>query len=251
MKYKYYIHHIICIVLIAILGIIIDLLLENFSNLNISTIINSIFLIANDSLIYIYIKYLIEYKYYYFLDILFIVGVIVFVLYFLSTIIILLVQKINNTNILIFELYNYYEEFGIWKMIFDSLFWLIVNGFLGGIIEFLILDKLTPNYVIISFLISRIPASIILSEDQDRWFMLIVSIFQVIFLLFYLEIFECNFCSLNKNTKRNISKRAESLSFSINDDEISIKGYDFSDMLKNEEREMEEKAERKDSNTLY
>ena len=174
-----------------------------------------------------------------------------FVLYFLSMIIIVLIQKIKNTNTLIFEFYYYYEDYGLWKMIFDSLFWLIIYGFLGGIIEFLIVDKLTPNYVIISFLIARIPATIILSEDQDRWIMLVVSIFQIIFLLFYLEIFECNFCSLNKNTKRNISKRAESLSFSVNDDEITIKGYDLSYMLKNVEREMEEKTEEKDHNTLY
>ena len=237
-------------ILIAILGIIIDLLLDNFSHLNIQTAINSIIYIAIDSLLYVYIKYLIEYKYYYFLDILFIVGVIDFVLYFLSMIIIVLVQKINNTNTLIFEFYYYYEEIGIWKMIFDSLFWLIVNGFLGGIIEFLILDKLTPNYVIISFLIARIPASIILSEDQDRWLMLVVSILQVIFLLFYLEIFECNFCSLNKNTKRNISQRGDNQTFCADDDEITIKGYDFSDMLKNDQGETEEKTD-KDSSTLY
>ena len=251
LKYKYYIHHIICIILIAILGIIIDLLLDHFPHLNIPTVINSIVYIAIDSLFYVYIKYLIEYKYYYFLDILFIVGVIDFVLYFLSMIIILLVQKINNTNTLIFEFYYYYEDFGIWKMISDFLFWLIIYGFLGGIIEFLILDKLTPNYVIISFLIARIPASIILSEDQDRWIMLVVSIFQIIFLLFYLEIFEFNFCSLNKNTKRNISQRGDNQTFSVNDDDISIKGYDVSDMIKNAEREMEEKAEEKDNSTLY
>ena len=84
---------------------------------------------------------------------------------------------------------------------------MVFVGFSVGIIEFLILDKITPNYVVISYEMGRIPASIVVTEGIERWLLLIVSIFQIIGLVFYLEIFEYNFCSLNKNTKRLISER--------------------------------------------
>ena len=38
---------------------------------------------------------------------------------------------------------------------------------------------------------------------------LIPAFFQIVSLLFYLEILEFNFCNLNKNTKRNIMLREE------------------------------------------
>ena len=38
---------------------------------------------------------------------------------------------------------------------------------------------------------------------------LIPAFFQIVSLLFYLEILEFNFCNLNKNTKRNIIQREE------------------------------------------
>jgi len=97
---------------------------------------------------------------------------------------------------------------------------LVFVGFSVGIIEFLILDKLTPNYVIISYEMGKIPASIVVNESVERWLLLIISIFQIIGLLFYLEIFEYNFCSLNKNTKRHISKRER------NDSEIANNDYE-------------------------
>ena len=40
---------------------------------------------------------------------------------------------------------------------------------------------------------------------------LIPAFFQIVSLLFYLEILEFNFCNLNKNTKRNIMLREEEM----------------------------------------
>ena len=56
-----------------------------------------------------------------------------------------------------------------------------------------------------------------------------ISIFQIITLLFYLEILEYNFCLLNLNTKKNIINR-ESNEFTGDDNEsdIDIKGYRIS-----------------------
>ena len=84
LKYKYYIHHFISITLIVICGICIDLLLDNYSNIGIKMLINSIFYILPDIFLYSSFKYLIEIKYYYFLDVLFIIGIINFIIHTIS-----------------------------------------------------------------------------------------------------------------------------------------------------------------------
>ena len=205
LKYKYYNHHFISIALIVILAIIIDITLENFTHTNANTVINSIFYVLADSLIYSYFKYLIEFKYYYFLDVLFMLGIINLIIHIISFLIILAIQNSNGTTETLIVLFKeYYNEYGIGHMIFRFLFALVSIGFFIGILEFLILDKLTPNYVIIGFELGKIPTTLITTEGIYRWIVLVISIFQIISLLFYLEIFEYNFCSLNKNTKRNI-----------------------------------------------
>ena len=247
MKYKYYNHHIISIALIVILAIIIDITLENFTHTNVNTVINSIFYVLSDSLIYSYFKYLIEFKYYYFLDVLFMLGIINLIIHIISFLIILAIQNSNGTTETLIVLFKeYYNEYGIGHMIFRFLFALVSIGFFIGILEFLILDKLTPNYVIIGFELGKIPTTLITTEGIYRWIVLVISIFQIISLLFYLEIFEYNFCSLNKNTKRNISEREKSEFMLDNDDEIIFKGYDLSEFVKNEEKEMREMSLKND-----
>ena len=201
LKYKYYNHHFISIALIVILAIIIDITLENFTHTNVNTVINSIFYVLADSLIYSYFKYLIEFKYYYFLDVLFMLGIINLIIHIISFLIILAIQNSNGTTETLIVLFkDYYNEYGIGHMIFRFSFALVSIGFFIGILEFLILDKLTPNYVIIGFELGKIPTTLITTEGIYRWIVLVISIFQIISLLFYLEIFEYNFCSLNKNT---------------------------------------------------
>ena len=79
---------------------------------------------------------------------------------------------------------------------------MIINGFFIFIALVIILDKLEPDYILVSYVISKIPVTILETESINRWLILLISIFQIIILLFYLEIFEYNFCSLNKNTKK-------------------------------------------------
>ena len=46
------------------------------------------------------------------------------------------------------------------------------------------------------------------SKSNNRWYSIILFIFQFLVLMFFLEIFEFNFCKLNENSKRNIMLRA-------------------------------------------
>ena len=124
---------------------------------------------------------------------------------------------------------------------------LFIRGLAIGLLGFEILKELTPNHVIIAYELGRIPSSIIQIEGINKWIILIISIFQIIFLLFFLEIIEYNFCSLNENTKRSILERERKQNNFNNEDdkenEIILKGYDISAGFKienNIETELEE-----------
>ena len=251
LKDKYYIHHIISIIATVILSTSIDIILGNFFNTRIFIVIGSIIYVFADSLLFSYYKYLIEFKYYYFLDVLLAEGIIHFSITLISSGIILLVQNLNDSKTtIISEFSDYYYKFGISNILLHFFVSLIFKGFFIGLLDFLILNELTPNFVIIAFGLSRIPSSIIKQKDSNRWYILIISIIQVIFLLFYLEIIEYNFCSLNKNTKKNISEREQKLKEEINnldnddnDDQLTVEGYDITDGLKNEIKALAELGE--------
>ena len=234
LKYKYYNHHFISIALITIFYLAFDLVIDNFRKVDIIILANAILYILADSLIYSYFKYLIEFKYYYFLDILSLSGIMDLFLYLSSFSILLLHHKLNDSKVIFFQFYELYNESGIWSMVSRFLYGLLFNGFCVGIMEFLMLYYLTPNFIIISYAIGRIPSTIYFTGGWQKWAMLILSILQTMSILFYLEILEFNFCNLNINTKRNISKRGMSQAIISGDDEIVIEGYDFTEAMKNQ-----------------
>ena len=56
-----------------------------------------------------------------------------------------------------------------------------------GFLNLLIVKELTPNYALIAYDIAKIPATIIENKGINRWFVLILSIFQIIFYYFILK----------------------------------------------------------------
>ena len=98
LKYKYYIHHYISITIFILLCVLIDILLENFTHTNTSIVLLSIIYVLADSLLYLYLKYMIEHKYYYYMDILFIFGIFNIISHFITVIITIIVQKTNGTK---------------------------------------------------------------------------------------------------------------------------------------------------------
>ena len=136
-------------------------------------------------------------------------------------------------------------------MILRFIIGFIIEGMILFPLEVIIIKELTPNYVIIAYALSKIPTSIIEIEDnKNRWIILAISIVQIICLLFYLEILECNFCSLNKNTKKSIiiRERSELYTSQDIDTEIELKGYEIGDIIINQElEEIEGNEEDKDN----
>ena len=242
LKYKYYKHHILSIAIIVILCIITDILLKNFIHTNFSVVISSIVGVLGDCIIYTYFKFLIDHKYYYYLDILYIYGI--FGLYLLSFIIIIIIHSVNESYAIFKEFSDFYSEKGVFHIILRFIiFGLLLQGFCADILEFLILDKLTPNYIIIGFEIGMIPSNLIGNEGSDRLLVSIISVLQLLSLLFYLEILELNFCSLNENTKKNINKREISqkdiIAENDGDNTSGIDGYSIAENYKGNELEID------------
>ena len=81
----------------------------------------------------------------------------------------------------------------------------------------------------ISYEIGKIEIILRTSKSDKKWYSIFLFLLQFISLLFFLEIFEFNFCNLNKNTKRNIEERSLisiDVRESINTtNEVNIEGY--------------------------
>ena len=114
-----------------------------------------------------------------------------------------------------------------------------ILNFIINLLRYLTIYYLTPEYILISFTISRIFNIVIKTKKYEC---LALFAFQFICLLLYLEIIELNFCGLNKNTRRNISERSASEFCDI--DRISEvsdieldKDYEFNETLFNEQKD--------------
>ena len=73
----------------------------------------------------------------------------------------------------------------------------------------LTLNYLTANHLLLSYAISKLSNILVKSDHKNKWYSIIPFIFQFLSLMFFLEVFEFNFCGLNKNTKRQIEFREE------------------------------------------
>ena len=248
LKIRFYMHHMICIIIIVILTVIIDVILDNFSYLHLSSFVSSVLNIFADLSLYTYAKYLVERKYYYNMDILFIYGIFNAIVYFISLIHTILDQYESGTNIVIYQFYEFYKEYGVGSMVFRFFIGLAIVGFYLSILEFLIVERLSPTHIIIGYEIGLLPSALAIKKEEHTklWPLIIMFLLQFIGLLFHLEIFEFNFCSLNKNTRKQIYERGQMQLRQISNSTISFKGYDISESIKLQELEMQ-KLEREDT----
>ena len=212
LKAKYYIHNIISSILFCIFSVINDLILDNFKIIEPISLLS---LLPNlvDDLLCCYMKYLIDKKYHSIWNILFFLGLFFFIFNLIDFIIIIINDPYNN------YIFKAIKITGTKYIILNFFLDAILNQFLRMLLTLIILEYFSLNHVLISLLLFRIAISIYLHElifkfiiilvDKKYLFFLIPAFFQIISLLFYLEILEFNFCNLNRNTKRNIMLREE------------------------------------------
>ena len=207
LKSKYYIHHIISLILFCIFSIITDSFLQYFKDIGFGSIL-LILPHTIKNLFSVYWKYLIDKKYHSYWNILFFYGLYSFIIQFIQFIIIIIKDPYDNS---IFKsIRNAEKKYIVISFLLEA----IIGNNLRLLISLLILQYFSLNHVLISFTFYYIVIYTIIyaySYNEYKYYLyfLIPAVFQIISLLFFLEILEFNFCDLNKNTKRNIMLREE------------------------------------------
>ena len=236
LKYKYHIHHIISLSIFCISCVLLDIILGHFSNLGLSLLYMFI-CVSFDVASAIYLKYLMDYKYKQYWNILLAIGLI----YFLSGFIEFIIQLILNKSQVLEMLKYYFTNTGVGYIILRFFVEFIFGGFFREMIKCVIIKNFSPDYILIGNQADLIFIDIYLIDEKYQYSSILLFILLIFSLLFYLEILEYNFCDLNKNTKRNIQIRAESENFIDDtiDDKIELSpGYIVKESEENNSNEI-------------
>ena len=200
LKYKYFKHHIISLIVLIIVGLIPIIISMNyyFSKKYFINSILRISLAALDSVYRCYQKYLMEKFYYPYWNIAFVPGIILFPI---ALVLSSLHLSINYSDII-----HSKTHFIIFNII-----WPLVFNVIMCPLTIMIVYYFYPDYILIITLIASISETIIFRIEYHAidYISVPIYIIQIFTLPFYLEILECNFCGLNKNTRRNIHLRSE------------------------------------------
>ena len=211
LKYKYFTHHIISIIIFILVCFFIDLIIGNFSYIlerGVLFIVLNFIEVIVDACDYGYQKYMMDILYYPFWSLAVTIGLVNITIFGIVILICLIkgkeeIYKEQNGMFMIF--YQYFDNVDIGIIITKQILNFILSFFLN-LLRVLTILHLTPDHILISFSISRI-INIVL--ETKKFECLALFVIQFITLMFYLEIIELNFCGLNKNTRRNIQKRGE------------------------------------------
>ena len=201
LKYNYYIHNIISLILFCIFGALVDLASGSFKDLK---LVDGyyFFVIVTESIFYCSMKYMMDKKYHKYWDIIFFQGIYNFIYIMIS---VFIRAKIDNDASFIPNYFSQKEIGPVFAIFFYNMF---ITGLMQQVLNVLIIYLFTPNHIFISYGINKIKKIVYKNtEDYYHLFCLIPFFFQILSLLFYLEILEYNFCNLNKDTKRNIELR--------------------------------------------
>ena len=244
-KSKYYIHHIICLVIFCGLCVGIDFLIDNFKkeawNQAPLAIIFNIIVIIVEIIQLCYMKYMMNTLYYHYWTISFSHGLIILLLSTLTIIGAYIFGNKDDKNNYYYSYFQFLENAEFKYSFSRFISWMILYGLLQ-LFQSLSLENLSVNHMMISYELGKIAKILDGSKSDKKWFSIILFILQFIILLFFLEIFEFNFCNLNKNTKRNIEERSLTtmdMRESINSvNKIDINGYSFIQEKPEDNKEM-------------
>ena len=209
LKYKYFIHHVISIIFFIIFGIICDIILNNFDNINKNYFIVKFIRLLNvvvDALYYCYQKYMMEILFYPYWNIAFVPGVFVFCLASGLLLFALIDSKRENSSTpFIASFYSYFVDIDTGIIIGKVLLVLILHVIMCPL-SILNVYYFNPSFILIIFQLSSITDSLI-KKPAEKSYCIVFYILQFFALMIHLEIIELNFCGLNKNTKRNVELR--------------------------------------------
>ena len=217
LKYKYYIHHIIVMILYFALGISIDAIIGSYFLIETKAYFICLVLIIDETLIYCFIKYMMDKLYYQYTEVIIYSGISGLITKICIIIGKGIYQYKNNLNESIFNsIRDYFKKTNVATIIFFQFFYFIIHSGIDTLLRVLIIYYLRPNHIIINDQISVFEEIIIYLKfenkeknikESNKYFTIIPFVIQILCLLFYYEILELNFCNLNRNTVKNIQAR--------------------------------------------
>ena len=101
---------------------------------------------------------------------------------------------------------DYFANNDYKEVIFHMLY-LIIFRFFVNILKILTVYYFSPIHTFASYIVIKIFYLLLRKDAEYKFYSLILFVFQFISLLIFLEIIEINICNLDKDTKRNISRR--------------------------------------------
>ena len=210
---KIYKHQFLCLMIIVLLGIIINIDLYFYQNVlktDITEFVIKYFSEIIFSLCIVLNKYTIEKKFASPYEICFFEG---FINLFLYIICLIIFKDLD-------DFFSYWNELNIIEvLLFLSLMFI---QFFFNLFIYITLKKFTECHILIIIVIAELePFCEDLMNNNFNSIIIIIEFICILFiLLIFNEIIEINCCGLQKNTKRNITKRAEI------ELEMSIKAFD-------------------------
>ena len=208
LKYKYYIHHIITIVLYCALGISIDAIIGNFYDINLKSYFLCLLWALDEAMLYCYMKYMMDKLYYKYTEVIIYYGISGLITKACVIIGMGVYQCINGNKGIFNSISNYFKTINPAVIIFLQFLYFIIHFCIDNLLKIIIIYYLRPNHIIINDQLNIFEEIIIyLKIGNKKYYTIIPFVFQILCLLFYFEILELNFCNLNKNTVKNIQAR--------------------------------------------
>ena len=219
LKYKYFKHHIISLVIFVFFGTVCFVFHISLGNNKIISIKISLFKIiviiicrllrtAVEATYFCYQKYMMEKLYYPYWNIAFVPGIILLFFSFVGIIFGFIFKDLEYFSVISYFTEDNNVDKKVLKLIVALIFHIIISP-----LTILIIFYFSPNFILIVYQFTSIAKYIISYSKNGQYRLILISIpcyiIQILSLLIYLEVLEFNFCGLNKNTKRNIDLRAQ------------------------------------------
>ena len=207
LKYKYYIHHMISLIIFFILGITNDFIMKSYFIIKYNYFYVYIYYLIIEVSVFCYLKFMMDKLYYQYMEVLLYWGLTGLIEKLLILTGKLIYESINNIDGIIYNLNAYFAETNVLAIIFIQFLYDIVIYASSNLFLMLVLYYLRPNHLIFSDEMSVFLRIILYQDRENKYYIIIPFAFQIFILLFYFEILEYNFCNLNQNTAKNIGNR--------------------------------------------
>ena len=207
LKYKYYKHHMVSLIIFFILGVTNDFIMKSYFMIKYDYFYVYIYFVVIEVSVFCYLKYMMDKLYYQYMEVIIywgLTGLIEKLIIFLG---IIIYEYKNNIDGIMHDFHVYFTETSTLAIIFIQFLYDIVIDGLGILFLMLVLYYLRPNHLIFSDEMNVFLNIIFYQDRENKYYTIIPFIFQIFILLFYFEILEYNFCNLNENTAKNIGKR--------------------------------------------